>query len=265
MSMYRIIVGLIVKQAGRIDSYMSVEQGDNSHDRPRPLRRYTERDVEFLLQFPLGHAQDLSTEEPPDSGYINTLLPQATSIYEGPFYTQSSEPTCMPWSIANAMIKVGVSPPVLFMRDILDRSLGFNDQKQEGLHRTTALMLLNEHAEIPVTASFLRIYTPEDEGKVKDFFGKTYFPRSFSAIVQENASAIKDSLDDKAALVVSIKEEEKDNPHAITIGGYTISDRGAMTLQIIDPNHKVSYPKSIEKLTLELSRGGIFKVEKKIV
>jgi hypothetical protein len=200
---------------------------------------YTREEVTHVLNHPIFPKKPMyATETPLDlSPRINTGLPAKEALYIGPWYHQGNEATCLPWAVANAMLALNIKPPPGLIRDLLNYALN-TDGKEEGIMLDKARELITHHPENNILLQ-------------PSLLAHDLNPDKPAWTVKGNAILVKDTVDKNTPLLVSLQREERDR-HTVCITGYTISEEGFMSVQVIDSARRgiAGYP--IETLSKEI-------------
>lgn len=230
--------------------------------------KYDVGNVSIIMALPVTDFEDMLDDESrvffantrSASNRIGTKLPPSTKGYDGSWYWQSTEPTCLPWAIVNAMHVVGITPDNQLVSDLLNCAIDIERSKNKGMDYLRAIEILNRYPDLGVMiknipyAHQLRliIERPSQDflkmDQITDLISQTSeqvssnyssFESSNSQLIQSNGTLIKETIDSGEVLLTSVMSHiysgsNKSGLHAISVIGYSISDSGNMDVQILD-------------------------------
>lgn len=150
-------------------------------------------------------------------------------VYDGRMYVQRSQPTCVPWSIANAQIVKDINPHPTVMRLMLNEATnpsgdyGLTFDKAQRITRSVSSRNfdLNE-ADLSLTPTIgLPTWRAEDES-------------------QRNAARIRKIIAKSRAFLTTVDSAiyspvEEEGSHAICVAGYLTFKDGETLVQVLDP------------------------------
>lgn len=184
-------------------------------------------------------------------------------VYEGDWVYQGSEPTCLPWAVANASVALGLEPDAFYIADLLNYAIDIKESINEGANYPKAMELLAKYPKssislvgLPYEDRLALIHEPPSEDR-GEFLYKLYkiddvrsskqikedaeivYKNAASEVVKRNGAVIKKVLDEGGVLLTSVlikkyAGEKKGGLHAICIVGYKVSEAGIIDIQIVD-------------------------------
>lgn len=186
---------------------------------------------------------------------VDTNLPISHASYIGKWNSQGAEPTCSPWSLANAYRVIGVQPHFPLLSELLNHANGDNPTGITGVKADDLLTIVSEFPKRGMEFTNVELPLQSTELWASD------------EAIRENAATIKHYLDRGSAFHVLIgfdmyARQFSDEAHAVCLSGYHINRYREMNVQIIDSNIGVVWT-SIEHISSSLLAGQVHVVSKK--
>lgn len=174
-------------------------------------------------------------------------------VYSGKWYCQGFEPTCTPWTIANATLALGLKPNPLLIRDLLNLAndvtkrdkggLGFNKAKEVidqnyPQEEVNIIELFGEERLEPTEDPKFHLLAFKMSGKTREELLRTIEEKN-KKIIRKNARVIKQIIDEGAKILASVFLKGQQDRHAICIVSYKVHENGQMNVQVIDSNRGI--------------------------
>ncbi len=208
------------------------------------------------------------------TGRVSFELSACEQFYTGVWFYQFDEPTCLPWSIANACMVIGnpvdetaVEELVSFAKDeYKPRGIGMNyfeavrilekyptmpviTHASKHLLFNQALWLLaqREGANAISDSTYLHMKRIYESYKVYKSQESTVVPLTADPYVyipnwplREMAQLVSSTIDDGKAVLTGVSSLKyrsggTSTSHAVCISGYRVDNNGYMDVQVIDP------------------------------
>jgi hypothetical protein len=196
-------------------------------------------------------------QQPAPAERTSTHLPPSEQVYQGPWVLQGGEPTCLPWTMANATLALGQEPSPSYIADLLNQATEVEEASEAGgATYSVAQRLLQDHPEAGVKidqlpyADRLRL-TLEAEPGVNDQFVdmiEGHSPEDANEAIRQqaleaikaNGDLIQSTLAKGDILLTGVGTSryagiEAGNMHAVCIVGQRTSPSGEMDVQVVDP------------------------------
>ncbi len=220
-----------------------------------------------LLEYPMSGSQsmlnsrDRAALDEINASYQGEIVvkdkPQ-DRLYNGDWYSQAGEPTCVPWSIANASLVLGVGHNEDFievMRRLLNRANGYTEPKKYGVSQKVLSSTVRSvpraglefvHETLPIATDSLNTSMNLDNMAVKDKPLSTYNYMNRTDELSESvnyALTIKLMLDAGRVPLESVSTESfywnelRGASHRLVVSGYQVEEDGNFRLQVLDSNY----------------------------
>ena len=184
----------------------------------------------------LSHVATSSAGDMRDTSKIRDRIPtnfrSVELVRESPWFlgdSDSGAKSCWVWSLINSAYLLGKEPPPECVRDLLNCANDYSKPGGGGLSGYLVVEILERHPQFGIKLeavdSFCGSFSVNPEGK--------------KAVIQRNAELIKEILDDRNGLIVSVNENlyyenRESGSHAICVSGYKVDSGGFIDVEVID-------------------------------
>jgi hypothetical protein len=186
---------------------------------------------------------------------VNIGLPPAEREYQGSWFYQGLQPTCVVEALRSAALAAGAKIDHQLWLDLHQTAnpLSANPAAESGLTKAQVFQILSEHPEAEIRLSspdqMLRFIPTDDHQFPIETPPLSIFSNPVDAPskeetrrqkLSENAQIIKDCVSRGQALTIGVLHEEyapgqRTGFHEVVIAGYKVTPEGNMNVQVIDP------------------------------
>lgn len=213
----------------------------------------------------LGDERNIFDDSMTAQTRISVELEESARIYTGNWYYQLGDPTCLPWSIANASLAIGVKVDPSYLADllnhantekptlgnvnqvgmapieaknILEERYGNSEFSIEHLSFDERLQLVHEPLSDADMAQYKKIESKFALEPLSEEDILLVHEKRDREIINQNAALIKKIVDNGEAILVSVSNSKYRRLsgflHGIALVGYRVNENKTMDVQVID-------------------------------